>query len=100
MREKFQNKFRIPSARLSNFDYGSNSAYFITICTNNRECFFGEIISNEIVFNEAGKMAKKFWSEIPDRFPFIGLGEFVVMPNHVHGILIMNKPDIPVVETR
>ena len=95
MLEKFQNRYRIPSTRLKNWDYGQNGAYFITICTGNREHFFGEIVSvnnkNEMQFNEIGLLANQFWSEIPNHFPFVELGNFVVMPNHVHGILIIAK---------
>jgi putative transposase len=91
MAEKFKNKYRIPSARLQNWDYGSNGAYFITICTQNREHFFGEILNNSMQLNEIGQWAEKFWLEIPNRFPVIALGDFVVMPNHIHGILMINK---------
>jgi REP element-mobilizing transposase RayT len=101
---KFRNKYRIPSNRLKNWDYGSNSAYFITICTKNREHFFGEINNGKMQLNELGKNAVQFWMEIPNHFPFIELGNFVVMPNHTHGILIIDKPvdnrtvDMPNVE--
>ena len=96
--DKFQNKYRIQSARLQNWDYGSNGAYFITICTQNREHFFGDIVvnnsSNTIVksmqLNEIGLLAEKYWMEIPKQFPYVELGNFVVMPNHTHGILIIN----------
>lgn len=95
MTNKFQNKYRISSARLKNWDYGNNGAYFITICTRKREHFFGEIVSvgneNEMKFNEIGKLANKFWAEIPKHFPFVELGNHQVMPNHVHGILIIDK---------
>lgn len=99
MNKKFQNKYRIPSNRLKNWDYRKNGAYFITICTGNREHFFGEIVSeneNKIQLNEIGKLANEFWAKIPEHFPFIELGNFVVMPNHVHGILIMNKTNVDV----
>ena len=98
MTNKFQNKYRISSSRLKNWDYGKNGAYFITICTGNREHFFGEIVSidgkNEIQFNEIGMLANEFWAEIPKHFPFVELGNYQVMPNHVHGILIIDKKNI------
>lgn len=98
MNVKFQNKYRISSTRLKNWDYGQNGAYFITICTKNREHFFGEIVSangeNEMQLNEIGKIADTFWAEIPKHFPFIELGNYVIMPNHVHGILIINKINV------
>ncbi len=101
--DKFKNKYRISSARLQSWDYGSTGAYFITICTNGREYFFGEIMNDEMQLNAAGKLAEKYWLEIPDHFRFIQLANFVVMPNHVHGILIIDKTnnnDSDPVETR
>jgi len=97
--DKFNNKYRIPSARLQSWDYGSNGAYFITICTKHRQHLFGEIYNNEMQLNESGQLAEKYWLEIPMHFPFIELGNFVVMPNHTHGILIIDKPDGGIVET-
>ncbi len=93
MSNKFKNKYRIKSTRLQNWDYGSNGMYFITICTQNREHFFGEIIDGKMQLTEIGKMAEKYWHEIPEHFPFVKLGEFVVMPNHMHGIIIIDKMD-------
>ncbi len=93
MNKKFKNKYRIKSARLPNWDYGSNGMYFITICTQNREHFFGEIIDGKMQLNEIGKLANQYWNEIPQHFPYVKLGEFVVMPNHMHGILIIDKTD-------
>lgn len=91
MNQKFQNKYRIPSARAPWWDYGANAAYFITICTRNREHYFGEIIQNTMHLTEIGKQAEMCWNAIPEHFPFVLLDEFVVMPNHIHGILIFNK---------
>jgi REP element-mobilizing transposase RayT len=91
MTEKFKNKYRIPSARLKNWDYGSNGAYFITICTQNKDHFFGKIVDRQFIASEIGTLAEKYWMEIPNHFPYIELGNFEVMPNHVHGILIINK---------
>ncbi|MCI1265576.1 MAG: hypothetical protein LKG19_03305, partial [Saprospiraceae bacterium] len=91
--EKFKNKYRIPPSRLQTWDYGSNGSYFITICTKNREHFFGEIVDGEMQLNDIGKIAEQYWLEISNHFSFIELGNFVVMPNHIHGILIINKPN-------
>lgn len=92
MSEKYLNKYRIKSARLPNYDYASNGMYFITICTHNRKFHFGDVIDNEMQLTEIGKLAQKFWAEIPTHFPFVHLGEFIIMPNHTHGILIIDKP--------
>jgi REP element-mobilizing transposase RayT len=102
MPDKFQNKYRIPSARLQTWDYGSNGLYFITICTQNREHYFGEIQNGKMILSEIGILANKYWNEIPEHFPFVILDAFVVMPNHVHGIIIIDKPDNdgPNVETQ
>lgn len=91
--EKYKGKYRIPSARLKTWDYGSNALYFITICTKNREHYFGEIANGQMILSEIGILAYKYWNEIPEHFPFVNLDEFVVMPNHVHGIIIIDKPD-------
>ena len=73
----------------------------ITICTQNRHHFFGHIKNQEMQLSEIGILAEKFWYEIPNHFSMIELGNFVVMPNHVHGILIIDKPnDDSFVETR
>lgn len=99
--DKYKNKYRIPSARLQNWDYGANGAYFITICTQDRQCFFGDIDGNpqSMKLNSIGQFAEHFWMEIPNHFPFVELGNFVVMPNHVHGILIIDRGESPLVQT-
>jgi REP element-mobilizing transposase RayT len=61
--EKFQNKYRIKSNRLQNYDYSSSGAYFITICTKNREHFFGKIINGKMVLNDLGKIVKSEWKK-------------------------------------
>jgi putative transposase len=91
--DKYQNKYRIASARAQWWDYGWNGAYFVTICTQNREHFFGEISNGEMILSPMGAMANILWHEIPNQFGYATLGDFVVMPNHIHGILILDKPD-------
>lgn len=93
MTDRYQNRYRIASARASWWDYGWNGAYFITICTKNRECFFGEIRNEKMFLSQTGVIADILWHEIPNHAPFVELGDFVVMPNHIHGILILDKPD-------
>ena len=95
--DKFRNKYRIASARLASWDYSNPGLYFITICTKDRINFFGEISYNEMYLNEIGKIADKFWGDIPDHFHNVELGEFIIMPNHVHGIIIINESPV---ETR
>ena len=93
MNQKFNNKYRIPSARLQSWDYGKNGAYFITICTKDSLHFFGKVENGVMNFNENGNLAMHLWSEIPIHFPYTELGNFIVMPNHVHGILIIEKSE-------
>ncbi len=81
------------SIRLKNYDYTSQGAYFITIVTQNREHFFGEIINGSMHLNECGKIAQHCWLDIPNHFPNTQLDEFVIMPNHVHGIIYINDND-------
>ncbi len=116
---KYKNKYRISSARLQGYDYGQNGAYFITICTNERIHYFGDIISSPVSETQnitgfetqnpsvsetqniaslratpIGIIANEYWQKIPEHFPFVILDEFVVMPNHVHGIINISKPTI------
>jgi putative transposase len=106
MPDKFLNTYRIPSARLSNWDYSSNAAYFLTICTANRQHYFGEIINSEMQLSKIGEYATECWMNIPSHFPYFYLDEWVVMPNHVHGIVLIEKPFIynikrpEIIETR
>lgn len=94
--EKFKWKYCLKSNRVQGYDYSSNWAYFITICTKDRQEFFGEIIDWEMVLNGFGNAVKWFWLEILNHFPSVVLDEFVIMPNHVHGILLIQN----IVETR
>lgn len=91
--DRYKNKYRIASARAQWWDYGWNGAYFITICTKNREHFFGEINNEIMVLSPTGIIADILWNEIPNHAKHVELGDFVVMPNHIHGILILDKPN-------
>lgn len=94
MIEKFEGRYRIGSARLSKWDYGWNASYFITICTEEKLPHFGEIYNQKFTPSEMGRIASECWSEMPYRYPFVQLDEFVVMPNHVHGIVSIKHVDI------
>ncbi len=105
--KKYKNKYRSETTRLKNHDYGSDDWYFVTICTKNRERYFGEIMQPVGAQNFAspqvaslhpttiGKIAHQYWLEIPNHFPFVILGEFIIMPDHVHGLIYFNKPEYP-----
>ena len=93
--DKFQNKYRIPSARAAWWNYENNAAYFITICTAHREHFFGEIVGNKMNLSMVGVIADVLWHETKNHSDFMKSGAFVVMPNHIHAIVIIDKPDPP-----
>lgn len=78
------------SIRLSDYDYSKNGLYFITICTKNRECIFGEIKNHEMILSEIGQIVNKCWNDIPQHFSQASLHEFVIMPDHIHGIIEIN----------
>ena len=91
--DKFKGKYRIPSARLQSWDYGWSGAYFITICTKDKIHYFGEVIAEKMQLSHVGILADVFWYEIKNHAQNVELGNFVVMPNHVHGILLLNGND-------
>lgn len=130
MTDRFRNKYRIQSARMQGYDYGTHGLYFVTICTKDRINYFGEITApvetrdcasrdktgnleteNRMSLQKInlhqdetdnrpslrktviGKIAFDFWNEIPKHYPFVELDEFVIMPNHIHGILLINRPE-------
>ena len=73
--------------RYKGYDYSQDGFYFVTICAKNREMFFGDVIAGKTRLSEIGKIAEKIWLEIPDHFPFVKLDRFIIMPNHIHGII-------------
>lgn len=89
--EKFQNKYRISSARWAAWDYSSNAAYFVTICVADRVHVFGRIVDGKMILSPLGQSAEDCWNEIPAHFPFVELGAHMVMPNHVHGVVAIAK---------
>jgi len=75
------------SIRLQGFDYSSEGAYYVTIVVQGRDCLFGEIVKGEMRLNGYGEIVQKWWYEIANHFQNVDLGAFVIMPNHVHGII-------------
>lgn len=88
MKSKFDpQKHHRRSIRLRGYDYSSEGAYYVTIVAQRRECLFGEIVDGKMHLNEYGEIVQKWWNEIPIHFPNVELGAFIIMPNHVHGII-------------
>ena len=80
------------SIRLPKYDYSLPGVYFVTICTQNRKCLFGDIADGIMRPNDAGRTAQRCWDDIPNHFPHVALDMVVIMPNHVHGILMITEP--------
>ncbi len=85
----FRNKYRNETCRLTGHDYSAGGKYFVTICTHGMKSYFGNISVGKMVLSEPGQIANNTWYELPEHFPNVSLGEFVVMPNHIHGIVII-----------
>jgi putative transposase len=98
IKPRFQGKYRVESTRLPNRNYAANGWYFITICTKDCFHYFGQVVSGQVKLSEIGEIAQKCWVEIPNHFEHIQIDTYVIMPNHVHGIVIIDKPTD--VETR
>ena len=77
------------SIRLKGYDYSQAGAYFITICTKNRKCLFGQVVNGEMILNEMGQIAYDEWLKTPELRSNVSLDVFVIMPNHMHGIVVI-----------
>jgi REP element-mobilizing transposase RayT len=77
------------SIRLRDYDYDSCGAYFVTVCTHGRECLFGGVEDDAMELSAAGRMVEEVWNGLSGRFPHVVTDEFVVMPNHLHGIIFI-----------
>src|SRR6185503_5853198 len=78
------------SIRLTGYDYSQAGAYFVTVCTRQRECVFGEVSAEAgMCLNEYGGIAQKVWDALPGRYTNVKTDEFVIMPNHIHGIIVI-----------
>jgi len=77
------------SIRLKGYDYTQAGAYFVTVCVQNHECLFGQILDNNMRLNHAGVIVQTVWNELPVHYTHVQLDQFVAMPNHVHGIVIL-----------
>lgn len=95
----FKNRYLADTTRLKRWDYSSSGRYSVTICVKDRLHVFGNVENGRVVPTDIGSVADKCWVEIPNHFPFVELDEHIVVPNHVHGIIVIDKP-VVFVETQ
>ena len=81
------------SIRLRGYDYARPGAYFVTLCAKNRECLFGKIVEGKMQLNEMGRIVASCWEWLAEQYGYVELDEWVVMPNHLHGIIVVNSGD-------
>lgn len=81
------------SIRLKGYDYSQPGAYFVTLCVRDRECALGDVSDGEVMLSDFGQIARDFWSQVPAHFPNVSIDTFIVMPNHVHAIVVIHDPD-------
>lgn len=77
------------SIRLRDYDYRSDGAYFVTLCTFQRECLFGEVVGEEMQLNEVGRIVQTAWFDLPNHYTKVMLDQSIIMPNHFHGVIIL-----------
>ena len=83
---------RRKNIRLRHFDYSQRGAYFVTICTHDRERLLGDVVDDQVRLNDEGRIVLECWHNLPNHYEHVKLDEFVVMPNHVHGIIVITDP--------
>ena len=88
----FRNQYRIETTRLQHWDYSQDGWYYVTICTKKRRCIFGTIKNYKMHLSPVGKIAKRHWEKIANNFSNIKIESFAIMPNHLHGILLIDNP--------
>ncbi|WP_026082599.1 transposase [Mastigocladopsis repens] len=88
---KFKGKYRIESTRLPNRNYAANGWYFVTICTCDRICFLGDVNAGQVQLSTIGEITQQFWTDIPNHFDDTYIDAYVIMPNHVHGIIVIDR---------
>jgi len=87
----FKDKFRVESSRLKGWDYSAIGYYFVTICTRGRECFLGDVIDGDVRLSPAGEIVAEEWQKTELLRCNVNLDEWVIMPNHLHGIIVINS---------
>jgi len=93
----FRNRYRIESTRCPNWDYSSPGFYYVTICTHDRLRLFGQVVNGEMALSEHGAIADHAWRDLPNHYPHVVLDKYVIMPNHVHGVIqLLHDRDVRV----
>ena len=87
-------KYHRQSIRLKDYDYTQSGAYFVTICTHKRECVLGDVVNGEMRLNELGQVVEMEWLKTAEIRDNVELDEFVVMPNHIHGIVVITESHV------
>jgi REP element-mobilizing transposase RayT len=85
----FKNRFRVESTRLQSWNYSTPGYYFVTLCAKRRRCFFGDEADGEMRLSGIGRVVEHEWRRIPEVWTGVGIDAFVVMPNHLHGIVVL-----------
>ncbi len=87
----YKNKYRIESTRLKDWDYSRNGYYFVTICTQDKKCLFGDVIDEKVQLSAIGEMVADEWQKTPQIRKNVSLDTWIIMPNHLHGIVVINN---------
>lgn len=87
----YKNKYRIESTRLKGWDYSNDGYYFVTICTKDRECFFGDVIDGQMHLSHIGEIMLEEWKKTEEIREDVTIDEWVIMPNHIHGIIVIEN---------
>jgi putative transposase len=95
-----RNKHHRRSIRLPGYDYASTGAYFVTICVRGGECLLGEVVDGEMQLNDWGQIANESWEWLAEQYSYVSLDAWVIMPNHIHGIIVIQDNDTPGVAGR
>ncbi len=90
---KFKKTYRIESTRLKDWDYSKPWWYFVTICCHENKTYFGKVVKEKMKLNKFGTIANNCWQDIPKHYSNTKLDEYTIMPNHIHGIIILNNPN-------
>lgn len=84
------------SIRLKGYDYSQEGSYFVTICTQNRECLFGNVVNGKVRMNDPGEMIVRTWEDLPQKYSGVEIDQFIVMPNHIHAIIVLPVESVSV----